>query len=117
MPEITLSLSSHTVLVLLALPAAVLVAVWAYRHTTPVVSRSVRYFLAGLRAATQMLLIALLGEPILSILSRSEEPPETVVLIDNSLSMGIRDSFEDRRQGLETLLSSPEFDALRSTQA
>lgn len=114
MPEIILSIPSHTALVLFALPLAILVAFWAYRRTTPAVSTSMRFFLAGLRGATLLVLVLILGEPVLSFLSRTEEPPETLVLIDNSGSMQIQDSFEDRRSATGALLSSGAIGALQS---
>jgi hypothetical protein len=113
-PDITLSLSSHTALVLLAIPVAVLVAIWAYRHTTPAVPIRTRVFLTGLRAIALVALILVLGEPVLSLLSRDEEPPQIAVLIDNSRSMGVKDSFEDRREGLTGILSSKGIEDLSS---
>lgn len=114
MPEFSVSVSSHVALLIAGLLAAIGMAAWAYQHTTPAVSRPTRVLLGSLRGATLALLILVLGELVLLVMTRTEEPPAIVVLTDNSRSMGIQDSFEDRRKLLEGVLSSPELHELRS---
>lgn len=115
MPEIFISASPHIVILLVGVVAALGLAVWAYRHTTPSVSRARRILLSSLRGATLALLILVLAETVVSVITRTEELPVVAILTDNSRSMGIQDSFEDRRKLLGGVLSSPEFEEVRST--
>lgn len=113
MPELHLS-SSFGVLVLLGAAGTALGAsILAYRATVPPVSPAQRWTLTLLRSAGLYLLFVLIGEPLLTVIQRAEEPPSVLLLIDNSESMAIRDRLGDRRAILGNVLKS---DALRSLE-
>ncbi len=106
MSSVHLSLSSPTILVILASGLAITISLFAYRYTVPPVARSVRFILAGLRMLGLFLLFFLIGEPLLSLIRRNIEPPVVAVLIDNSRSMTIKDRNGDRQKILTEVLQS-----------
>lgn len=111
MPELSVSNSFSTLVVLLAAMFAALLSFLSYRFTIPPVPRRIRLLLAAIRAIALFLLFFLIGEPLLSFLNRTTEPPQTLVLVDNSRSMTIADKSGVRSEQLRSVLSS---DALAS---
>lgn len=110
MPDLHLSLSFHPALLASAALIAALLSWFVYRVTVPPVPRLVKTTLAVLRWLGLFFLLLFLGEPLLSLLHRTVEPPVTVVLIDDSRSMTIKDQAGERRSVLTTTLQS---DAMR----
>lgn len=106
MPDIHLGLSFHPFLLLVAFLVAVGLTFFTYRQTIPPIPTPLRLVLATLRAVSLFLLALVLGEPLLSLLTRRVEPPTTVVLIDNSQSMSIKDRLGDRKEILHRILES-----------
>ncbi|HEY6950773.1 MAG TPA: vWA domain-containing protein [Bacteroidota bacterium] len=114
MPDFHLAFTLKTVVIVLAVPAAVLVAAWAYRYTVPPVSTPLKIALITLRSLAVLFLFLLLGEPLLSLLTRSVEEPIVAILVDNSRSMSIQDRRGDRKKILNGILESPSVSALHS---
>jgi hypothetical protein len=97
--------------VLLCLLAVVLSA-WMYRKTVPPAPRTLRIFLAILRALALIMLVSLIFHPILQIRWPYEERPELAVLIDRSQSMQIEDDGIRRGEKLLALLRHPVWETL-----
>jgi hypothetical protein len=77
---------------------------WFYAHEAPAAGRLARAFLASLRLLLVLLVCLMLAELMISL--RRTGLPTVVLLIDDSLSMGIADRYEDRslRAALEARL-------------
>ncbi len=80
------------------LPLLVLIAVAAalwvrrhYRSTEPLAPRGVRRLLAGLRTAAVLLLLVAIAGPRLQRSGDVALPPEAVIIVEDSASMGLRD--------------------------
>ncbi len=95
--------------VLLAIAAVVLV-VWVYRRDGR--SRTARITLGILRAALLAFCIALLNRPVLTLGQNRTEPSVLAILVDDSISMRLRDAGDPkdptaRLQAVQNLLSAP----------
>ena len=91
----SLSLGYPVWLLLLALIAAGSLTYWVYYRTTPALPRPRRVLLGGLRFLSLALLVVLLFEPVIRQLDRDEVPPTLAVLVDNTQSLGPRDTASD----------------------
>src|SRR3989304_34440 len=109
MPEFSLSISLSTFVPLLAAVLSIALSFFVYRMTIPPIPGRIRFLLATLRAVGLFFLILLIAEPLLSLLSRTDEPPQILVLIDNSRSMTITDKEKVRSDELRSLLASNEI--------
>jgi hypothetical protein len=117
MTDLHLSISFNAVVLLLLALVAALISWFIYRVTVPPVSSSVRILLAVLRCLALYLLVVFIGEPLLSLLHRTVDPPTTVLLIDDSRSMTIKDRSGDRRSLLASVLGSQTLKTLSSIGA
>ncbi|MDD5088990.1 MAG: hypothetical protein PHI18_09380, partial [bacterium] len=92
----------------------VLVLSWAvYRYTLPPVSRSRRSLLWILRGVALAILILLLFEPVLRLLATHRKNPVIALLIDESASLSVRPSAENRSGRVTAFLQSPALQELR----
>jgi len=114
MPELHLSFAVSSALLLLLGAAAIAFALWSYRSTIPPVSSAMRRLLLTLRLLVFLLLILLIGGPVLSMRWIAEEQPSVLVLVDNSLSMTLRDGANERSSIVRRVLDDEVFTALRS---
>ena len=114
MPEVHLSLSFTVFLLVLAAVASFAVSWYLYRITIPPIPRSLKSVLVTLRALGMLTLVLLLGEPLLSLLSRTVEKPSIAVLIDNSKSLTLKDRDGNRADKLFRALRSAPFGQLNS---
>ncbi|MCB2206610.1 hypothetical protein KQI65_17855 [bacterium] len=87
----TLSLSESVALLVLLIVAALLFALWVYRHTVPEITRRRRIVLVTLRTLALSVLLFLLFEPVLNLEHSEEIPPRVAVLVDDSRSMTVED--------------------------
>ena len=117
MPEFHLFSALSTPFIVLAAGLAFALTVFIYRFTLPPLSRGLKIVLVLLRFVAIFLVFLLIAEPLLSLITRGEEPPMIAVLVDNSRSMTIRDKSGDRRATLFETLRSQAFDRLRSAGA
>lgn len=117
MPEIHLSVTFHGLLLVFAALLAILISLASYRVTVPPISRRLRVTLTILRTAGLFLLFLLIGEPLLSFIDRTQEPPGVAVLLDNSKSMTIKDKTGDRKNKVLQTLRSDGIQALASISA
>src|SRR3954454_11782572 len=89
---------------------ALALVIWVYRRDGR--SRPVRVSLGILRAALLAFVIALLNRPVLSLGQNRTEPSVLAVLIDDSVSMRLRDAGDpkdpsSRLQLVQNLVSGP----------
>ena len=110
MPELSLSISFSTFVLVAAALLAVALSLYVYRVTIPPLPTRIQFLLATLRALGLFFLFLLIAEPLLSLFQRTNEPPQTLVLIDNSRSMTITDAPGVRSEELRSVLAS---DAIR----
>ncbi|MEX1139988.1 MAG: vWA domain-containing protein [Bacteroidota bacterium] len=106
MPEVSLSTSFSILLICLALIGAFLISHFSYRTTNPPISPKRKRILVILRTLGLFLLFLLIGEPLVSLLYRTEQLPVTVILIDDSRSMTIADKAGKRADVLREALAS-----------
>jgi len=109
MPEVQFSLSFRLVYLVLAAAMAIGLSWFVYRQTVPPISGRLKLVLTVLRAVGLFLVFSLLGEPLLSLITKSVEAPVVSILIDNSRSMTIRDSQGERKNSLLRAALSPIF--------
>ena len=76
------------------------------RRTIPPIPQHIRWVLLVLRAASFFLLLLLLGDPLLSFVTKKTRSPQVVVLVDQSQSMTIADRQGKRKETLRALLHS-----------
>jgi len=106
MPEVSFSTPYGIILLLAVLVGAFALSHFSYRTTNPPVSSRRKKVFVTLRGLGLFLLFFLLGEPLVSLLSRTEQPPVTVVLADDSRSMTIADKSGKRSDELFKILES-----------
>jgi hypothetical protein len=107
MPELHFSLSFRFLLLLAAGLCSFAGAWFVYRTTIPPVSSTKRSILIILRGCGLLFVFLVLGEPLLSLITHTIDPPATIVLVDNSLSMKIKDRTGQRDETLKSILHSP----------
>ena len=112
MPAFHLSVAFSIVLLLLAAAGSAALAFFVYRFTVPVISRSRKLVLVALRSAGIFAVVFLIGEPLLTLITRSVEPPVVAVLIDQSLSMAIGEKTGNRAEKLRSVLRAPVWQEL-----
>ena len=105
MPELHLGLSFHLLLLAVAALLAGALSLFVYRTTVPPIPRRLRITLTILRSLALFLLFLVIGEPLLSFITRTSENPTVMVLIDNSQSMGIRDGGGNRKEIVRRVLA------------
>ena len=74
---------------------------YIYRYTLPQVTKNKRFLLTGLRAAAAGLLLFLIFEPLLIVKGEKIIKPRTLVFVDNSHSISIKDGSE-REKSINT---------------
>ncbi len=99
------------VVFLLLVPAVALFVSYFYRREKPGGGPRTRWVLGGLRAAVVLLVLAMLAQPMLREVVYQTREPQVLVMVDDSLSMKIKDKYADRSAPdrlAEILRSSPE---------
>ena len=112
MPELDLSLALPLFMPLLAAIIAAALSFAAYRSPVPPVSTPWRVILGVLRWSALMLVFLLIGEPLLSVVHRTHQPPGVAVLVDNSRSMTLTDGAGSRADAERRVLASTELRAV-----
>ncbi len=93
---------------------AIVAAAFLYRRTQPPVSPSRRWILTGLRAATFVLFLLLLFDPILHLRFTTSTPPVLAVLFDNSKSIRIVDRSGNRSAEMASVRNAAVFKRIAS---
>lgn len=108
-----LTLATGTWCVVGAALLAIALSWGVYRYTLPPVSRSRRVFLWIVRGIALTILIFLLFEPVLRFLATRRENPVIALLVDESASMAVRPSEENRSGSAIAFLESEALRSLR----
>jgi hypothetical protein len=82
------------------------IAFFYYYRTLPPLSKPRRIVLTALRGVGLMIVLFLFLSPILQIVFRENEKPVIAVLLDNSASMKISDSYGERGDSLKYVLKN-----------
>lgn len=112
MPSISFSFSVSALVPVLLILLAIAVSAFFYRHTVPPVSRGKRFLLISLRSLALALLFLFLFEPLLRLITTSEQQPVLAVLVDDSKSMTIKDRAGDRREQVKAIISRDNLERL-----
>lgn len=99
--NLILKLSLPNWLFFILMLALASIAFFYYWRTLPPLSTWRRIFLTALRAAGLTVVLFILLSPILQIISKENEKPVVAVLLDNSASMKITDSYGERGDSLQ----------------
>lgn len=92
---------------------AIVLSWGVYRYTLPPVSRARRYFLWIVRGIALSILVFLLFEPVLRYRAAHREHPVVAFLVDESASMSVRPSEENRAESVKSFLQSSAFRELQ----
>ncbi len=96
---------------------AIVAAAFLYRRTQPPVAPARRWILTGLRAATFVLFVLLLFDPILHLRFTTSAPPVLAVLFDNSKSMRIVDRSGNRSSEISAIRNARVFGRITARAA
>lgn len=107
-----LGLSGPWWLTVLLILIAVAFSIFSYRTTVPPISLFRKIVLISLRSFGLSLMLFIIFEPILTIISGSQEPPKLVVLLDNSLSLSQTDALGDRKIFFNKAIDNSNFSSL-----
>jgi len=109
MPDLSLGLQTSPYLFgLLALIIAA-VSYIIYRVTVPPIPGALKAILIFLRTAGLIAVLMIFFEPVLTVVTRSETPPNVALLMDDSRSMQLVDGAGDRAEIVESLLQNDLF--------
>lgn len=98
MTSYSFGLSAPWWLPVLCMILALGLSLWVYRVTVPPISTARKVVLILLRTLALSILLFILFEPVLNLITITEEPPRVVVLFDNSQSMAMKDASVDRKE-------------------
>ncbi len=116
MNSYSLAISISWAVAILLFIAAAALTFYTYRITVPPVSGRKKALLMSLRAIALFLLLFIVYEPIMTIISGSEKAPEIVVMLDNSLSAGMKDGTGERTADYKKALDNSGLDKLDNDQ-
>ena len=108
----TFELSSSLWLLVLLILVSVSVAIFTYRVTVPPISSKVKALLICLRSLALALLLFVLFEPVMTIISGVEVPPQLAVLLDNSQSTALDDLKGSRKDEYRKAATNANFSSL-----
>lgn len=86
--------------------------IYSYYHTIPPINRNIKTILIILRSLALILLLFILFEPSFVKTTANVLKPKLAVLIDNSISNGLKDRSVNRKEVVENLLKTIKFDEL-----
>jgi hypothetical protein len=107
-------LTGTPVIAVLALVALLGLSVLLYYRTNPPLQGYKRILLGALRVVAVLALIGALLEPVIHFSRAYEREPEVAVLLDYSASMDRSELGKTRTERLDSLLSAPAYDLIRS---
>lgn len=91
---------------------SIIFSVWAYKNPVPPLSSVRKSILIALRSIGLCLLLFAVFEPILSMVRASIKEPRLAVLVDKSLSMGMKDGSRNRAKDLSQALKDANLESL-----
>jgi hypothetical protein len=108
MRELHLSFALPWWFALLSIAIAAALALWAYARTRPALEERRRLLLGSLRFLALVALLLALWQPLMSLVSSTEQAPRLAILLDNSASMALRDASGERAPRYRKLLAQLE---------
>jgi hypothetical protein len=87
--------------------------IYSYYHTNPHISNAKKSILISLRSLALILLLFILFRPALEKFSSMVIQPGLAILIDNSISNGLKDTKYDRKLQVENLLQNLDFSKIK----
>ncbi len=100
----SIGISGSYSVMILAIIIAVIISYFYYRRTVPAISRLVKTLLFLLRSFALSLLLFIIFEPLFTRITGSTEPPAIAVILDNSISAGLKDAKFDRKKIYRNIL-------------
>ncbi|HSR17159.1 MAG TPA: hypothetical protein VLM39_03610, partial [Ignavibacteriaceae bacterium] len=110
--KINLTFSFNPVYFFLFLILAAVYSIYIYRFTVPPVSRSKKIVLICLRVLALILLIFIVFEPILTLTKKIGLEPLSLVFVDNSRSIQIKDG-TNREENIKEFLRKIDESGIR----
>jgi hypothetical protein len=107
-----LSISGFWWLMALGFIIALAISLFVYRKTIPPLPNKKKGFLIILRTIALSLLLFILFEPVITKITGSEEAPQLYVMLDNSISTGIKDAGGDRSEQFRMAVENSDFSSL-----
>ena len=96
-------------LVVLFIIVAVGLSIFLYRNPIPPLSPRQKILLITLRSLALASLLFVIFEPVLTIISGSQESPLLKVVFDNSISVSIKDAKKDRSEQYKQVFQNLDF--------
>lgn len=103
-------------LLMLGILIGLFIAIFVYKRTLPPISSKRKAWLIAFRTTALALLIFILFEPLITRISATEEAPKVYVLLDNSISTGIKDAKGDRSSLFQQSIENTNFISLDKEQ-
>ena len=110
--KINLSFSFNPVYFFLFLILAAVYSIYIYRYTVPPVGRTKKIILICLRMLALVLMIFIVFEPILTLTKKNKYEPLSIVFVDNSRSIKIKDGTK-REENIKEFLRKLDESGLR----
>jgi hypothetical protein len=99
-------------LLILGVLLSLAISIFVYRNTIPPIPQKKKTLLITLRAIALSLLIFILFEPVITRITGSEESQMVYVMLDNSISTGIKDAGGDRNDQYRKAIDNSDFTSL-----
>ena len=112
MNSYTLGLSGSWWILSLLFFISIIFSFWAYKNPVPPLSSFRKSILIALRSIGLCLLLFAVFEPILSLVRASIKEPILAVIVDKSLSMGMKDGSRNRAKDLSQALKDANVESL-----
>ena len=112
MNSYTLGLSGSWWILFLLFFISIIFSIWAYKNPVPPLSSIRKSILIALRSLGLCLLLFAVFEPILSLVRASIKEPRLAVIVDKSLSMGMKDGSRNRAKDLSQALKDANVESL-----
>lgn len=106
MNSYSLSISGNIWLLVISIIIGIGLAFYTYRKTAPPVSNFRRTLLITLRSIALSILIFAIFEPIATMVRSAFVKPKIAVLLDNSISAGLKDAKIDRKKAYQNALNN-----------
>jgi hypothetical protein len=91
----------------------IIFSIYSYYHTIPPINRNYKTLLIFLRSSALIVLLFILFEPSFVKTVANVIKPKLAVLIDNSISNGLKDRSVNRKEVVRNLLNTINFDELK----
>lgn len=104
--KISISLSSHWLILILLIAIALIFTVYSYRFTLPPISNFKKSFLIILRFIAMLLLISIFFEPVAYLQKKIEIQPTHLIFIDNSKSISAIENKNEVNQIVNQLINT-----------